>query len=148
MQIHLFPLVCLMSIQILRHFLANSAFAKSKGTYCAITMGRKNIDSLSSYHRSIVIALPHLRHHTIATSHNRFIAPSPLHSGSVATSCHRHHTIALDSSSSHRRSFVIVLSRHPSIYMYMYPRWCDGELPGLIVDALMDRINYILISST
>ena len=122
MQIHLFPLVCLMSIQILRHILANSTFAKSKGPWGDRTSIRCHHSITASSSRYRIFAIILSRHHTIASSHLRHCTVEVL----------QHHAIVITPLSSHHRSFVIALSRHPSIYMYMYPRWCDGELPGLI----------------
>ena len=98
MQIHLFPLVCLTSIQILRHFLANSTIAKSKGPWGDRTSIRC--------------------HHIIAGQHrHRVTASSPSYYRGITQSLHRTIAIAqwecrniMPSSSHHCVRFIVITS--------------------------------------
>lgn len=123
MQIHLFPLVCLMSIQILRHFLANSTFAKSKGPWGDRTSIRC--------------------HHIIVQHRHRVTASSPSFYRGITQSLHR--TIAtaqwkccniMPSSSHHCHHIIVLLSSH---YRDIPPSTCTYTLD----DAM---VNYLALS--
>ena len=132
MQIHLFVLVCLMSIQILRHFLANSTFAKSKGPWCDNdgAIEHRFVVIISSQHRHRVTASSPSYYRGITQSLHRTIAFAQWKCRNIMPSS-SHHCVRF-----HRHHIIVLSSSH---YRDIPPSTCKCTLD----DAM---VNYLALS--
>ena len=125
MQIHLFPLVCLMSIQILRHFLENSTFAKSKGPWCDNdgAIEHRFVVIISSQHRHRVTASSPSYYRGITQSLHRTIAIAQWKCRNIMPSSSHHCVRFIVITSSFFRHRIIETSLHLRVYVPSMMRW-------------------------